>query len=68
MLAHEKRKIENFFHPKTIQMFVGKRPSKAEKKQKMAFMLLCAKEPAVRNVVPGRWLIEMDRRFKAGLK
>jgi hypothetical protein len=66
MTPQEKRTIEKFFHPKTIKLFVGKHPSKQEKKGKLKFMFIVATEPATRDVVPGRWLMEMDRKHRNG--
>jgi len=67
MTPSQKKAIAEFFHQKTIDKFLGDHPSKAEKKNKMKALFLVATRKELRRDPPGSWLIEMDRRFRAGL-
>lgn len=67
MTPSQKKAIADFYHQKTIDTFLGKHPSKSEKKNKMKALFLVATRKELRGDPPGSWLIEMDRRFKAGL-
>lgn len=66
MTPYQKTAIAKFFHEKTVALFLGKHPSKAEKKNKMKALYLIAIEPTLRKDPPGSWLIEMDRKFRNG--
>lgn len=67
MMPHEKKAIANFFHQKTIDKFLGHHPSKSQKKDKMKALYLVATRKELRGDPPGSWLMEMDRKFRAGL-
>ena len=66
MTPYQKTKIAEFYDPRTVEKFLGKHTSKAEKKNKLKALYLIAIEPAMRKDPPGSWLIEMDRKFKNG--
>lgn len=67
MTPQEKRAIEKFFHPKTIELFIGKHPAKWEKKQKMKALWALATGRLSKDEPPGSWLLQMDVRFRKGL-
>lgn len=67
MTPSQKKAIADFFHERTIDLFLGTHPSKTEKKNKMKVLFWVATRKELRRDPPGSWLIEMDRRFRAGL-
>lgn len=67
MMPHEKKAIADFFDQRTVDLFLGKRPSKSDKKNKMKALYLVATRKELRGDPPGSWLMEMDRKFRAGL-
>lgn len=66
MTPSQKRKIDEFWHPATIERFIGRRNSKSQKKSKMVTLYAVAIDEGLRQVPPGSWLIQMDRKIRNG--